>query len=91
MEFRAGGRLGCPHDYDVFRVGLVPLLEHFHRALKHVGKVPKRRHVDSEQQAELLDLRQRLRQAIDDEAYEEAARIRDLLRQKEAADEPEPR
>ncbi len=26
MEFRAGGRLGCPHDYEVFRVGLEPLL-----------------------------------------------------------------
>ncbi len=26
MEFRAQGRLGCPHDYAVFREGLEPLL-----------------------------------------------------------------
>lgn len=91
MEFRAGGRLGCPHDYEVFKVGLEPLLEHFHRSLKHVGKVPARRHMNGQHQAELLELRQALRRAVDDEAYEEAARIRDLLRQKEAADEPEPR
>jgi protein arginine kinase activator len=91
MEFRAGGRLGCPRDYEVFRVGLEPLLEHFHRATKHVGKSPGNRRLTAERQAELLDLRQRLRQAVDDEAYEEAARLRDLLRQKEATDESEPR
>src|SRR5262245_38110990 len=27
MEFRAEGRLGCPHDYEAFRNGLQPLLE----------------------------------------------------------------
>src|SRR5262249_36903990 len=31
MEFRAGGRLGCPQDYDVFRGGLLPLLQRIHR------------------------------------------------------------
>jgi protein arginine kinase activator len=91
MEFRAGGRLGCPHDYEVFRVGLEPLLEHFHRALKHKGKVPGRHPMTAARQAELIELRQRLRKAVDDEAYEEAARIRDLLRQKESPDEPESR
>jgi protein arginine kinase activator len=91
MEFRAGGRLGCPNDYEVFRVGLEPLLQHFHRALKHKGKVPGNRHMTSDCQAELLDLRRRLRQAVEDEAYEEAARLRDLLRQKDATDEFESR
>src|SRR5438477_355937 len=27
MEFKAGGRLGCPEDYAVFRAALVPLLQ----------------------------------------------------------------
>src|SRR5947209_1326114 len=27
MEFRAEGRLGCPHDYEIFRVGLGPLIQ----------------------------------------------------------------
>src|SRR5205823_14093470 len=31
MEFRAEGRLGCPHDYTAFRVGLEPLLQRIHR------------------------------------------------------------
>ncbi len=29
MEFRAGGRLGCPHDYWVFSKGLMPLLQRY--------------------------------------------------------------
>src|SRR2546425_3689971 len=37
MEFRAAGRLGCPHDYNVFRAGLEPLLSRIHRTCRHVG------------------------------------------------------
>ena len=42
MEFRSEGRLGCPHDYQVFRTGLEPLLNKIHRADRHVGKRPRR-------------------------------------------------
>src|SRR5208282_5078110 len=87
MEFRAEGRLGCPHDYDVFRVGLEPLLQRIHRSGRHTGKAPRRRPRSPAQEAELVELRRRLRLAVESEAYEEAARVRDLLRQKEATDE----
>jgi protein arginine kinase activator len=82
MEFRTEGRLGCPHDYEVFRRGLRPLLERVHRAVHHAGKKPARQVPPPEAQRELLDLRRRLHLAIEREEYEEAARIRDLLRQK---------
>ncbi len=82
MEFRAAGRLGCPHDYSVFRAGLEPLLRRIHRAERHVGKRPRRPAASPQQQAELVELRRRLRAAVEAEAYEEAARVRDLLRQK---------
>jgi protein arginine kinase activator len=84
MEFRAAGRLGCPHDYSVFRAGLEPLLQRIHRAGRHVGKRPRRPAVSPEQQAELVELRRRLRAAVEAEAYEEAARIRDILRRKDS-------
>jgi protein arginine kinase activator len=87
MEFRAEGRLGCPNDYEVFRVGLEPLLQRIHRAGRHVGKTPQCAAATAAYQAEMVDLRRRLRAAVGAEAYEEAARLRDLLRQKEAADE----
>ena len=88
MEFRAEGRLGCPHDYAVFRRGLEPLLQRIHRASRHAGKAPRRRPPSPAQEAELLELKRRLRTAVEAEQYEEAARLRDLLREKEAADEP---
>jgi protein arginine kinase activator len=87
MEFKAGGRLGCPHDYAVFRSALLPLLERIHRATQHQGKVPANAVRHSAAQAELRDLRQQLRAAIETEAYEEAARLRDAIRSREAADE----
>jgi protein arginine kinase activator len=87
MEFRAQGRLGCPHDYAVFRAGLGPLLQRIHRAVRHQGKAP-RSGGDPAAFAELVQLRQQLQTAVEAEDYEEAARIRDLLRKREATDEP---
>jgi protein arginine kinase activator len=83
MEFRTGGRLGCPHDYQVFDRGLVPLIRRAHGATRHVGKVPRRR---PDASARLLELRARLREAVAREDYEQAARLRDQIRQKD----PEP-
>lgn len=89
MEFKAAGRCGCPLDYQVFRAPLLPLLERIHRGCKHVGKVPPHAAGHAALQTELRDLRQQLRTAIELEAYEEAARLRDLIRQKEQPDEPQ--
>lgn len=87
MEFRAEGRLGCPHDYEVFRAGLEPLLQRIHRATRHVGKVPPHKPLSVDARNELTELRRQLRSAVSEELYEEAARLRDLIRQKEATDE----
>jgi protein arginine kinase activator len=76
MEFRAGGRLGCPQDYWVFAKGLMPLLLRYHGTTRHIGKMARRR----EGAMDRLRLRTLLRDAIAHEQYEEAARLRDLLR-----------
>jgi protein arginine kinase activator len=80
MEFRARGRLGCPNDYRVFARGLLPLVSRAHGATRHVGKVARRRSAAGDR----LRLRTQLRDAIAREDYEQAARIRDLLRHKDA-------
>jgi protein arginine kinase activator len=87
MEFKAEGRLGCPHDYEVFHAALEPLLERIHRGRRHVGKIPRHAVANAARQTEMVQLRQELRRAVEAEAYEEAARLRDLLRQKETTDE----
>lgn len=80
MEFRADGRLGCPNDYTIFSSGLQPLLRRAHGASRHVGKVPRRR----PEAGARLRLRAQLREAVALEDYEEAARLRDKLRQEDA-------
>jgi protein arginine kinase activator len=87
MEFRTQGRLGCPHDYEFFRLGLEPLLQRIHRAVRHQGKSPRRGASPPGRFAELVELRRQLQTAVETEAYEEAARLRDLLRIKEVTDE----
>jgi protein arginine kinase activator len=76
MEFRRGGRLGCPRDYEAFAIGLNPILGRTQGATRHVGKRPRRpaRGVDR------LRLRSLLRRAIAREDYEQAAQLRDQLR-----------
>ena len=83
-EFRKLGRFGCPDDYAAFRPALEPLFDKIHRATAHTGKAPKA----AGSRSELTDLREGLRVAIAAERYEEAAVLRDRIRQKEGSDEP---
>ena len=83
VDFRNTGRLGCPHDYQAFREELAPLLENIHGEVRHCGKMPRRLPQNRQTQSELLQLRKQLQQAVTREAYEEAARIRDRIRQLE--------
>lgn len=83
-EFRSQGRLGCPHDYIAFQDELMPLLENIHGETQHVGKVPKRAPRSSQHQYRLIRLRNQLKSAVDDEMYEEAARLRDEIQSLEA-------
>jgi protein arginine kinase activator len=66
-------------------MGLEPLLQRIHRSAHHVGKVPRHNRRSAPCQKELINLRQQLREAIQTEAFERAAKLRDLIRQKEKA------
>ncbi len=81
VDFRNTGRLGCPHDYQEFRDELIPLLENIHGETRHCGKTPQRLPESKEKQAELVQLRKQLVQAVNREAYEEAADLRDRITQ----------
>jgi protein arginine kinase activator len=83
VEFRNSGRLGCPNDYAEFRQELQPLLENIHGDTKHNGKTPRRLPQTKQTQSELTQLRKQLHQAITKEAYEEAAKLRDQIKQLE--------
>lgn len=81
QEFRADGRLGCPHDYVVFERELEPLLLNVHGAKEHNGKTPRRWPNDTDERTELIKLRREMLEAVDEEDYERASKIRDRIRQ----------
>ncbi len=86
-QFRSQGRLGCPHDYEVFQAELGPLLESIHAGeTQHVGKCPPRASDSSRRHYDLIRLRSQLKAAVDDEAYEKAAELRDKIQTLEDAE-----
>ena len=82
-QFKHGGLMGCPHDYERLEGRVMPLIKRAQEgAAQHVGKVPsKHRTHDTDRHVVSLRLRKQLQQAIDAENYEQAARLRDQLRQ----------
>lgn len=83
-DFKKTGRMGCSECYQVFAEGLEGLLKAMHKGTQHVGKVPQgmlpQKHKDDRIEA----LQRQLASSIENEDYEEAAKIRDELRQLEA-------
>ncbi len=83
LEFRNHGRFGCAHDYDAFKPELLSLMESVHGDTRHTGKTPRRAPRAKTAQAELAQLRQRLQTLVTEENYEEAARVRDRIKELE--------
>lgn len=78
-KFRTTGKFGCPHDYVVFKKGIVNLLEKIHGKSQHTGKVPLRASDQIARQKEVRALRGDLEKAVREEEYEKAAKIRDRI------------
>jgi len=79
-DFRKLGRLGCSQCYDTFKESLEPLLKKIHGSSQHLGKGPMRDDEGFKTKKELQDLYLKLRKAIQTEAFEEAAKIRDRIK-----------
>jgi len=81
LQFRNGGLLGCPADYEVFKEPLLGLLEKAHEGrIQHVGKIPGGRENKHKRQHELMKLKRDLQESVDIEDYERAAVLRDKIK-----------
>lgn len=78
-QFKKAGRLGCPKCYQIFGSGLETLLKAMHKGTQHIGKVPERHQALLEHHYELDQLRTQLDDAVEREAFEDAARLRDQI------------
>ncbi len=81
-DFKKLGRLGCATCYETFNKHLIPLLKNIHGANVHVGKSPVQ--VKGKKVTPIISkLKARLEKAIQEEAFEEAVRLRDKIRELE--------
>jgi protein arginine kinase activator len=87
-QFRKVGRLGCSECYTTFKKGLTSLLKRIHGSPLHLGKAPIRLVKSSAKgKNELMELKRKLERAIEIEEFEEAAHLRDAIRQIEQRDQ----
>ena len=82
-DCRKNGRLGCSACYSSFRKYLTSLLKKIHGSSQHTGKVPARLTKAVKTESELQELKAQLGLAIQREEFEEAAHLRDKIRELE--------
>ncbi len=82
-DFKKIGRLGCSECYNAFKKQLAPLLKRIHGMTQHVGKAPVKVGKTTKKKGDIQELRAKLQLAIEMEAFEEAARLRDQIKEAE--------
>ena len=75
------GRLGCGNCYEIFGERLDPIIKKIQGANRHVGRIGKI--IDNKIEQKLEKLQEDLKQAIKEERYEDAAKIRDEIKKME--------
>ena len=83
VDFKKIGKLGCGECYDAFRKYLGPLLKRIHGSTQHTGKSPLKVTKVLKKRMDIQELHNRLNKAIETEAFEEAAKIRDQIKKLE--------
>ncbi|AKL97090.1 hypothetical protein CACET_c36590 [Clostridium aceticum] len=82
-SFKQIGRLSCHQCYTEFKVKLAPLIRKVHGNLQHTGKVPKRAGGRIRLKREVNELKLQLKEAVEQQAFERAAQLRDTIKELE--------
>lgn len=83
-EFKSSGKFGCVDCYRSFASKVEPMLRRVHAGnTKHIGKIPERAGKYIQQKQLILSYKEKLKQLIAEEEFEEAAVIRDKIRKLE--------
>lgn len=82
-EIMEAGRLGCAECYSVFASELAPTIQNIHGKSNHIGKRPrkfKKALTEPKKDDErIAELKEKLKQAIDEQNFEKAAEYRDEI------------
>ena len=77
-DFEKTGRLGCPQCYEEYEKNLKTILRRIHGNNRHIGKQGDQ---TKQKKDTLPNLKKKLEQAIAKEEYENAAQLRDRIRE----------
>lgn len=80
-DFKKSGRLGCSDCYKTFSEGLGNLLKTMHKGTRHTGKAPEALRASTDNSNRLKALQKKLEKAVESENFEEAAQLRDEIKQ----------
>lgn len=80
-EIVSSGMLGCDECYDTFKNRLSPLLQRIHGKSHHVGKIANSMGEQAKKQSKLECLKNELKQAVETQDYEQAAILRDKIKE----------
>ncbi len=87
-EFSKTGRVGCGECYKTFRKNAEAMLKKIHGTPKHITEKKEQKAVGEEKpKSEIEVLKEKLKAAIEEENFEEAALLRDTIREMEKGDE----
>ena len=85
-ELRRSGKLGCKVCYSTFGKTVESMLERLHISSEYKGKVPENLRDSISLTKKIEKLKIELQRAVDAQEYEEAAKIRDSIKQLESFD-----
>ncbi|MCP3033244.1 UvrB/UvrC motif-containing protein [Halobacillus sp. A1] len=81
QEFAQVGKFGCADCYKTFDDRLNPIFRRVHSGnIKHDGKIPKREGGNLHLKKQMNEYKTQLQNLIEQEEFEEAAKIRDQIR-----------
>jgi len=89
-QFKKAGKIGCGECYTVFKKNLHPIIKKIHSHVQHIGKAPVPVVGKLKARQKISDLKQQLDEAVKNENYEYAAKIRDDIKTLEQAGKGEP-
>ncbi|HZK01454.1 MAG TPA: UvrB/UvrC motif-containing protein, partial [Anaerovoracaceae bacterium] len=82
-DFKRSGKLGCSVCYSTFNNMLAPLIKRIQGNNVHAGKIPKKSGSLIKLRKEIKSLKDQLQQLVETEEFEEAARVRDEIKELE--------
>ncbi len=88
-EFKSTGKLGCPNCYEAFREEISKVIKRIAPFDKHKQDAIKTKEIKPKltKEEQIAELRDQMKQAVAEERYEDAAKIKKQITKLESANE----